>query len=372
MVLALPTTRVAVMGPAGKEYVYKRRAAQGRATKRKARRRHRPAQPRRRPPTWLKAEEAKFNQRYERELMNPREALSLGSISEIVMPTDLRATLGKNLELPAASLPARSDAVRPAGVLLMSEHKPYNAYTNNPLIHRDRRLGLASSRWVRSFAADDMSVLIVCRGPIRKEAIDVFREMGMTQDRHPALGARQHRLPARARARAAQHGSRARAPRAGLHGRDARKSACSRVQQMVAICREHGYRYVFAGYGFMAEDADFVRAIEQAGLTLHRPLLVHAGSGRQEGRSQAHRARERRVGDARRQQRHRAHPAAQAQGPGGAREAREERGPRRARARRTTSCRSKKWPTRVLAASYAKGIDLYTSKSSARRCATRP
>jgi hypothetical protein len=30
--------------------------------------------------------------------MNPREALSLGSISEIVMPTDLRSVLGRNLE----------------------------------------------------------------------------------------------------------------------------------------------------------------------------------------------------------------------------------------------------------------------------------
>ena len=47
---------------------------------------------------WLKAQEAEFNQRYERELMNPREALSLGSISEIVMPTDLRAVLGRNLD----------------------------------------------------------------------------------------------------------------------------------------------------------------------------------------------------------------------------------------------------------------------------------
>ena len=57
--------------------------------------------------------------------------------------------------------------------------KPYNAYSNNPLIHRDRRLGQSSSHWVREFAADDMSVLIVCRGPIRKEALDVFREMGI-------------------------------------------------------------------------------------------------------------------------------------------------------------------------------------------------
>ena len=37
--------------------------------------------------------------------MNPREALSLGSISEIVMPTDLRAVLGQNLAVPAPPLP---------------------------------------------------------------------------------------------------------------------------------------------------------------------------------------------------------------------------------------------------------------------------
>jgi len=29
--------------------------------------------------------------------MNPKEALSLGSISEIVMPTDVRASLAKSL-----------------------------------------------------------------------------------------------------------------------------------------------------------------------------------------------------------------------------------------------------------------------------------
>ncbi len=47
---------------------------------------------------WLKAEEAEFNLRYEQELMNPREALSLGSISEIVMPAELRCVLARNLE----------------------------------------------------------------------------------------------------------------------------------------------------------------------------------------------------------------------------------------------------------------------------------
>lgn len=86
LVLALPTTRVAVMGPAGKEYVYKDEL---RAVRAKAREHGE---------EWLKAQEAEINQRYERELMNPREALSLGSISEIVMPDDLRHVLARNLD----------------------------------------------------------------------------------------------------------------------------------------------------------------------------------------------------------------------------------------------------------------------------------
>jgi acetyl-CoA carboxylase carboxyltransferase component len=94
LVLALPTTRVAVMGPAGKEYVYKDdlRALRAQAKLRAKESGERDAA------EWLKNEEAKINQRYERELMNPREALSLGSISEIVMPTDLRSTLGRSLQ----------------------------------------------------------------------------------------------------------------------------------------------------------------------------------------------------------------------------------------------------------------------------------
>ena len=46
---------------------------------------------------WLKAQEAQLNRRYEKELMNPKEGLALGSISSLVMPTDLREVLGKNL-----------------------------------------------------------------------------------------------------------------------------------------------------------------------------------------------------------------------------------------------------------------------------------
>ena len=53
-------------------------------------------------------------------------------------------------------------------------------YSKNPLIHRDRRLGQSPSPWVRSFACEDLKPLIVCRGPIRKEAMDVYAEMGIS------------------------------------------------------------------------------------------------------------------------------------------------------------------------------------------------
>jgi len=44
-----------------------------------------------------------------------------------------------------------------------------------------------------------------------------------------------------------------------------------RIRQIIEICRANGYGYVFAGYGFMAEDAHFVRSLEQAGLRFVGP-----------------------------------------------------------------------------------------------------
>ena len=111
LVLALPTTRVAVMGPAGKDYVYKddlRRIRREAATLERdteaalvkagsdpssAR-----ADARQEAAEWLRSREAEMDDRYTRELMNPDEALSLGSISEIVMPDELRRVLATNLQ----------------------------------------------------------------------------------------------------------------------------------------------------------------------------------------------------------------------------------------------------------------------------------
>ncbi|HEX5657557.1 MAG TPA: biotin/lipoyl-containing protein [Polyangiales bacterium] len=152
----------------------------------------------------------------------------------------------------------------------MSEPKPYNAYTNNPLIHRDRRLGRSSSEWVRSFAAEDMSVLIVCRGPIRKEALDVFREMGITNV-GILLSERDSIVYPRALAPELRSIDPNKVHRVPDYTGATKEERVFRVQQMVEICRENGYKYIFAGYGFMAEDADFVSAIEQAGLTFMGP-----------------------------------------------------------------------------------------------------
>ena len=75
MVFAMPQARVAVMGPAGKEFVYKDEIRAADAAFRKGRRegRHGGRGARERD-----AKLAELSARYERDLMNPKEALSLG------------------------------------------------------------------------------------------------------------------------------------------------------------------------------------------------------------------------------------------------------------------------------------------------------
>ena len=109
-VVALPTTRVAVMGPAGVDYVYKDEVRKIRGSVAEKIKAETEAQitaglsaeqaaetAEQLVGDWVKSEEALLVQRYERELMNPNEALSLGSISQIVMPSDLRQVLAENM-----------------------------------------------------------------------------------------------------------------------------------------------------------------------------------------------------------------------------------------------------------------------------------
>lgn len=161
-------------------------------------------------------------------------------------------------------------------------------YKHNPLIHRDRRLAKASSEWVRSFACDEMRPLIVCRGPIRKEAIDVFREMGMSQ-----VGMLLSEKDSIAFAHALAPELRDVDPRHVHRVPDytgaTKDERAQRIQDIIRIAKDHGYDYVFAGYGFMAEDEDFVRALEEAGLGFIGPcaFTVKAAGRKDEAKKTA-------------------------------------------------------------------------------------
>jgi acetyl-CoA carboxylase carboxyltransferase component len=94
MVLAMPMARIAVMGPAGKEFMYKDEMRALEVDFRKALAEGTP-------PEEAEAQRdaglQTLTERYERELMNPKMALSLGSVSRIVMPGTSRRLLAKNL-----------------------------------------------------------------------------------------------------------------------------------------------------------------------------------------------------------------------------------------------------------------------------------
>jgi acetyl/propionyl-CoA carboxylase alpha subunit len=152
----------------------------------------------------------------------------------------------------------------------MTAPAPLDPYTNNPLIHRDRRLGRSASAWVRSFACDDMGVLIVCRGPVRKEAIDIFREMGMTRV-GMLLSERDSIVFARALAPEVRVVDPEHVHLVPDYSGVTKEERDERIRQIIEICRTHNYDSIFAGYGFMAEDAHFVRSLEEAGLRFIGP-----------------------------------------------------------------------------------------------------
>ncbi len=144
-------------------------------------------------------------------------------------------------------------------------------YLSNPLIHRDRKLGDGTTEWERQFDCTHIRPLIICRGPIRKEAMDVFTEMGIThfgillsekdsivyrnaiapELRSLTNPDRVHRVP-------------------DYSGAD-KEERGQRIDQIINIARENNYNAIFAGYGFMAEDETMVAAMEAAGLNFIGP-----------------------------------------------------------------------------------------------------
>ncbi len=144
------------------------------------------------------------------------------------------------------------------------------SYLHNPLIHRDRRLGLSDSEWVKSFACDDMTVLIVCRGPIRQEALDVFAEMGMAKV-GILLSEKDSIVYPRALAPELRRLDPSQVHNVQDYTGASGEERTQRIAEIIGIAKDNGYAYIFAGYGFMAEDEEFVSAIEEAGLRFIGP-----------------------------------------------------------------------------------------------------
>lgn len=144
-------------------------------------------------------------------------------------------------------------------------------YLNNPLIHRDRQLADVESSWVSQFDCSHIRPLIICRGPIRKEAMDVFGEMGIEHigillSEKDSIVYRNALAP---ELRAISNPDRIhRVP--DYSGAD-KEERQARIAQIIDIAKSNDYNAIFAGYGFMAEDETMVAAMEAAGLNFIGP-----------------------------------------------------------------------------------------------------
>ena len=137
------------------------------------------------------------------------------------------------------------------------------------------------SSWQSTFSFNHVKCLIVCRGPIRLETMNVFEELGTKygmllsekdsiiypQTLAPELRALSNR-------REQVH-----------HVKDymgaTKDEWVERIEQIIDICHAHGYTHLFAGYGFMAEDAEFAARIENADISFVGPnskVIQQAGS----------------------------------------------------------------------------------------------
>ncbi len=144
-------------------------------------------------------------------------------------------------------------------------------YLHNPLIHRDRRLGRRPSDWVSQFRCDDLRPLIICRGPIRKEAMDVFEEMGIDGygillSEKDSIVYRNALAPELRRLTDPD-----RVHRVPDYTGANKEERDERIQQIISIAKDNAYNAIFAGYGFMAEDETMVAAMEAAGLNFIGP-----------------------------------------------------------------------------------------------------
>jgi len=139
----------------------------------------------------------------------------------------------------------------------------------------------ADSPWLRSYSLADVKCLVVCRGPVRQEAFDVFDEVGIREygmllsekdsivyPRCIAPELRSFRYPKNVHRVPDYMGS-------------GQQEKVERIREIIDVAKRNGYTHIFAGYGFMAEDADFIEAIETAGIGFvgpSSPIIRRAGA----------------------------------------------------------------------------------------------
>jgi acetyl/propionyl-CoA carboxylase alpha subunit len=147
-------------------------------------------------------------------------------------------------------------------------------YKYNPLVHRTRKLSKSASEWVRSFSCEDLKPLIVCRGPIRKEAMDVYEEMGISH--YGILLSEKDSIiyPNALAPELRQLTDSTRVHRVPDYSGASKEERVERINQIIRMAKDNGYDSIFAGYGFMAEDEEFVAAIEKAGLKFIGPCAA--------------------------------------------------------------------------------------------------
>jgi acetyl/propionyl-CoA carboxylase alpha subunit len=129
----------------------------------------------------------------------------------------------------------------------------------------------ASSSYLRSLSLQGIKCLIVCRGPVRKEAMDVFdgmgiREYGILLSEKDSVVYPKCLAPELRRFRFPDN-----IHRVPDYMGSGQEEKTKRIREIIEIAKTGGYTHIFAGYGFMAEDAEFIQAIERSGVRFMGP-----------------------------------------------------------------------------------------------------
>ena len=152
--------------------------------------------------------------------------------------------------------------------------------------------GADAAAWAARFDCSAIHPLIVCRGPVRKEAMDTFAALGIARcgilvsDKdsiaQDTTGVPELRAP---NIEVTPHSV------SDYSGATANERA-KRIEEIIALCERYSYDSVFAGYGFMAEDLQLVRALEKAGLRFIGPNsgVVYAAGFKDEAKRVASQA----------------------------------------------------------------------------------